>query len=388
MSEDDVGQLELFPTVEVGREGRQFESCFRALSAILEAWVRHPERGEGNPDGMGAIAFDKFVNFFCRCWDHLAAVGEGPEGSAESQGAPEKVVSFPTPLQELPGKHGRGRAVYDGKSPPMFSVKLLYELQEEDILHYFRVKVPEGVERSRAPGDPRTVVGPGYPITDWRRFLCNLTKTEQDIIDELRRGVRGLTEEEVRALGTHSSFEQTCQDIEREYSYLRKQKVAGRLLTELEEDSGDFYDVAELFVEYIDEAVRKAGINSRPYESGRRKLLGTVMDKRLVGVIRRIQPAAEEIWRDRVEDYAQEARLDLAYAKYFRAVAEARRVPSGRRSNERLVQSARACTAAGGISPPGELGLIFGSEKCSDAVKEFARVVLKEKGMEGELNYG
>jgi hypothetical protein len=48
-------------------------------------------------------------------------------------------VTFPFSLREVPGKHGRGLARWDGASQPRYIVEILHKLAEENIVHYFRI---------------------------------------------------------------------------------------------------------------------------------------------------------------------------------------------------------------------------------------------------------
>jgi hypothetical protein len=171
------------------------------------------------------------------------------------QAAQDDAVTFPCPLRETPGKHGRGLSRWDGSSKPSYIVQILYQLQQEKILHYFDIQPSD--EDPGNPANYKTVVKAGVEITDPNGFLKGFTPREVRILIDMGTALRKLGPSEIRALGTHENSEKTLVDIEKEFQDLERRLIWEEILAKLQAGES-FSDEAEEFVEYAEEAWRKS----------------------------------------------------------------------------------------------------------------------------------
>lgn len=315
-------QLPLFADSKSGLQGVRLERTFRVLCALLDGWCRYNgQRGQSGPFGdgpLGAIEFDKFVNVIARIWGQLSGRRLDGTKSGETQEG-KVIVGFPFPLLELPGKHGRGRAIYDHHSPPDFIGTVLFKLQELGILHYFNIVTHD----SGDPGHPSTLIETAIPIPNLKAFLDTFTEREIEVVQDLRQAMRVLTPEEIRALGTHENRRKTIEDIEREFRYLVDGGTLAKLIAALRSGQPFVLEANEL-VDFTDEAWRKAAGNREAYENGRARLLSLLLDADVKAAVEVCQGRSEEIWREEDQELlalVQRASRAKTFGKYVKLVA-------------------------------------------------------------------
>ena len=307
-----------------GREGVQFERAFRVLCYLLDEWCAYPgARTQTNPeparDCLDSICFDKFAVLISRVWGKyfdesgrklVANIDEVDEAQRRS------VISFPFPLQLIPGKHGRGLAVVKDIERPRYILEILYKLQQEGLLPYFTVDA-----HNRNPSHPDTTVKTGFEVSNRDSFLEDFTKLERDVLADFAVALKHLSAPEIRALGTHSNARDTIDDIKREFRYLERHGLWDDLLTRLAAGH-DFSLPAQELLGYADEAHRKSAENRRAYETARDTLIREVRDEKLRQVIKGCHQEDGVIWNlPEVKRLARQASLLLGSANYLVAVS-------------------------------------------------------------------
>ena len=322
---------DLFAALREGREGSQFARSLRVLWFLFNGWCFYDGKrkdcaGESSTGHLRAIYFDKFAVLTARIWDaYFQRTGQRLKGKldAAEDATLDSVVASPFPFREVPGKHGRGLARWDGKEEPRYIVDLLHRLRQEEILYYFDIDAPYG------PADYRTVVKPGTPITD-RRDLKEFTGLEKAVLLELANVLKKLGPSEIRALGTHSTVKKTIEDIDKEFSDLERLRVWPNLIEAIEQD-GNFSEPAEQLLEYAEEAWRKAVHNEDDYTTGRVTALTESADSELQAVIKDCQQEPMAIWGDsEVRARGARAARLRSGACYVRALARFRERPRER----------------------------------------------------------
>jgi hypothetical protein len=355
-AECNVNSRHLFAGLRSGREGVQFERMLRLLSFLLSGWSGYTGR-RPDPDypsaEMLAIPFDKLVAFVARIWDELhRQCALSPKDllvSAPSSIADKESITFPCPLVELRGKHGSGRAVVDGgERPPDFVVTLIYKLQSEE-LPYFVVTPPRSrsSEKTVDPSNPATTVRPGLPIQDPKRFLKGFTEREVEVLRELDRVVRMLTQSELRALGTHSSYAAARDHCEHEFVYLVRRQVVEKLVNAIEDDR-DFLTLSLDLQEYSVEVCRKADENRSSYESAFGIVERELTDPRLKQAFLSSQSSSSAIWPSgKLDDLLRLGRSLRALSDYLIAISHvAKAIGKGKEIPVHLVDALRRSSNA------------------------------------------
>lgn len=288
----------LFSQLRDKREGVQFERILRALSFILYQWCQYPGKRKPlyghNPSFLTAIEFDKLASFVFRLWNELNRVRSktaSRTGDLASSVDEQMLVTFPSPFLELPGKHGRGPARFDGKADPIYILDSIYALQDEGI-YYFDITPP--TEDPRNPTNHRTTVTSGMKITDPNRFLEGFDPGEIEILKDVANSVRHLGPSEIRALGTHENHKKTVEDISKEFRDMapHQRKVAGRLLR-----GESFLEASRDLLEYADEAWRKSNDERRgDYRDAYGIMMSEIGDPEIRGAFASCQTTMEQMW--------------------------------------------------------------------------------------------
>jgi hypothetical protein len=348
-----IVQQELYGSLQSGREGIQFERMLRLLSVLLYAWCSYEgnrNMGKGEPhDQLRSIPFDKFVTLVARIWDELCRRGvKRREVVADSE-----VVRFPCPFTERPGKHGSGRAVYDGKSKPEFITVVLMKLQLEGILPYFHIVLPPGVKNEpEAANHPDTLVGPGIVIANKREFLQGFCPREQEVLTDLEQAIRKLGPSELRALGTHCNGDQTLEVVAWEFDAVEQQGLWSEIIDAISK-GGPFGEYAQDILEYMDEACRKTDGNCPVYKQGRGIFLTELQDPELREVFAQIHSEPNEIWQlSDMQKLALRASKARALSQLLVRVSDARNlIADGGRISERntryLKEAIEQCACVG-----------------------------------------
>ena len=313
----------LFSLLRDGREGVQFERTFRLLLILFHAWCNYSgERkaceGEASSGYLRAIYFDKFVMLVFRLWDaYFGDTGRKLMMDPDSVTAAEfdSAVTFPCPLREVPGKHGRGRALYDGKEEPKYVTEVLFDLQQEDILHYFEVSPP--LEDPKNPKNFKTTVKPGLPTLDRQMLLVGFTGREVAVIEQLELLVRRLGPSHIRALGAHENESKTLADIDKEFRDPERQGLWDALEKDLE-GGQDISSHLRHLHEYAEEAFRKSVIHAQDYAEARGFIESEITDEQLKRVCLECQKSKGDVWQsDDVQKLAEQAKWFYALTSFL-----------------------------------------------------------------------
>lgn len=368
---DSDNSINIFGLLRDGREGVEYEHIFRVLSFVVHQWYEYPgsrQQDDVEPiDKLRSICFDKLVTFVTRLWDRLYA--QRDRIKADSLGSDIKLsldadgLTFPCPMREMPGKHGPGRAIYDGQRKPEYVVSVLYRLQEDDIVHYFTITPPtetvEGIgQRLAEPTHPQTTITPAVQITNKRSFLERFSPREVEIITDLSGAIKKLNPSEIRVLGTHHSREKTCQAIRWELKALNRLGT-NKAIRDAIGRSAPFTGHAQQWLEYADEACSKSRENRRLYESAWRTLNAELTDRELKEIFEITQASASAIWDSpEVERLWSVASRCRALARYFLSVSMG--LAGGpRKVVEALEQASNACGDLGISAVPSSASEVF-----------------------------
>jgi len=195
-SEGITGRLAV-PTSDQRRVGQQHFRYLAAVQALFTGWCE-----EGlSPDGRAAIPFDKLANIAARTWTVAGTLLDQPQ------------VYLPVPLEERQGMHGPGQALVRRRDePPSYFLDIAYALQEalpERTLFSIRpYRGPDGP----VPNDYRTRIMPVVGLS-----LDNVMPTcppARKVLVPMASALRGLAEDDMRALGTHGNARHMALAIE------------------------------------------------------------------------------------------------------------------------------------------------------------------------------
>ncbi|HEV7747698.1 MAG TPA: hypothetical protein VGO56_22050 [Pyrinomonadaceae bacterium] len=322
MGSESLNSGFLFSELREGREGVQFERMLRALSFVLHQWcqfsgTRTPLYGEPASQSLSVIQFDKLALFVFRLWNEMYHRHGVREHTAnESPAIDSRVLTFPSPFTELPGKHGRGPARFDGKSPPIYIIDSLYALQSDGIF-YFQITPPADARNN--PKDHRTIVTAGDVNTDTNQFLSGFNSREIEVLREMGNGLKHLGPSEVRALGTHENCQKTREDIVKEFVDMRPHRIA---VAERLGESQPFFNASREMVEYADEAWRKSKDNRRDYANAHRIMLTEIGDPDVRSAFSGCQETTEHIWdHPTIRAYVEPAENAWSFTKCLHAIS-------------------------------------------------------------------
>ncbi len=359
---------DLQASLRLGREGVQFERALRIFAFLLREWQKHQAC-----NGINAISFDKLVTFCSRFWSALFRK-DGPSGLTlfsshlGLEHDQDKLITFPIPLTEIPGMHGRGMAIVDGNRPPEFITSVLVKLQRERICPYFNISNSKQLEATEL--DPQASVGESERTnveadviyTDAQSFLHDFSRREYDAIVELGYALRTLPAEEMRAIGTHDTAKKAIEDIEREFRYMDKPR---KELLQLVEADQDFKTVSNQLKRYTDEAVRKSSTNRQSYQKARQLVIEGLSSDKSKTIFNDLQSEACTIWEcPDVIALAKKAMPADAFVAFIRTLANIKerfknksRITDGAKEELRL--EAVACHSLGLQWLPSDVAQIF-----------------------------
>jgi len=365
----------VFALLKSGREGVQFERTFRAISFLLHEWYEYQSRDRSKLIGsvesqghhhrnreMRSIPFDKLVTLWARLWNNAYALHDVLQLESQNAAALNGYVTFPCPMTEVAGKHGPGRAIFDGVHAPEFIISVLHKLQEDDIIHYFSIPPPRDADDttprgSAPPTHPETTIRPALPITDRRAYLDRFTTREVDLLVDLANAIKRLDTSEIRALGTHENRDKTVAAIKFEFRALKKRGILESIRSAIAINA-PFAAPAQDWLEYAEEAHSKAHSNRDAYESAWGTVDAELSDDEAKSVFRFTQATSSEIWdAPKIKALCLLASKSLAVARYFRLVSEG--LEGGDRKLDDRLQTASAECQEFGISLPESVDELF-----------------------------
>ncbi len=319
----------LAASIRIGREGVQFERSMRSLAYLLHGWCSYPAATPGDParTSLPVFAFDKFAMSAFRIWNECFRDTGAKLMDAETAIVitdEDDCVLFPCPLQATPGKHGRGLAKRrNGKAT--YLIELIYRSELDGLMNYFHVVPP--AEAPTTPNHHKTIVQPGIVISNEDAHLAPFTKMERDVLKQLDVVFRRMSAEELRAIGTHDSLENTIADIDKEFRDVDRHGHWDNVLQGLASGHPRPFDCQET-VEYLDEAIRKSGTNRLPYKSARLHMEREMKDPLRARALSVHRPD-NEIWDDpRVIERAKKARHWSHHARYTQLLSHCCETPS------------------------------------------------------------
>ncbi len=311
--------------LRVGREGKQIERSFRSLLFLLHGWCKYSGRqgaGGGSEEGgiLGAIYFDKLALFLYRIWNEIyQRTGANVLNKVDFLLPQEEteLVTFPSPFKELRGKHGRGIARHDGKRKPIYLIQILYELQQNNILHYFEITPhPEAPD---VANDYRTTVGPAVPITSPENDFKDFTHLEFKTLMDLENSLKRLSAAQIRALGTHENYQKTLSDINKEFKDLEPHH---RVVIERITKGNCFFDDSRELMEYCEEAWRKSTGNRNNYSDAYNIMLTEIKTHELRNAFLKRQSHPDQIWKKQdIIELSNKAGKFRAFAKYLHSIS-------------------------------------------------------------------
>ncbi len=326
------------PPEDRGVLGRQHVEFMAGLSAMFAGWC---DGAEGDAAALSSIYFDKLGNLTARTW-------RAANGPMRSQ------FFGPCPYEELPGTHGPGQALTHHRGlKPRFLVPCLYEVQlavPERSLFEIRPGVTEegGVRASH----PDTLVLPATPRPDLSRALDRLAGGISDVLGPLAEALPDLDQNELRAVGTHCSSEQTVEAVQFLIAKLRTTWDGYR--PELVERRPPSDGVARDMEVFCGELHRKTIDNPGRYEVALTKIDDACESEHPASVaFHHVYDRREDVWGSEV------VKSEGGKAGQRRALAKVFSVVSGGQQNEEQFSEAWEELPRGTPALPRRLGSLF-----------------------------
>lgn len=335
MDSKSIYKSYLFSDIKEGRVGFQCERSFRILLFLFDGWSKYtPERTKLYDDKnrkrdkeiddgrLPIIYFDKLAMFSFRLWDKLFSFyGD----KARKEEADPHIISFPTPFQEIPGKHGPGPGRFDkpmagGDSKgPIYLLEILYELQNDNVLHYFEITPP-----SQSPLDSqdyRTTVAPAMPVTDPEELLKVFNELEKKMLMDLRNSLKRLSPSDIRALGTHANQKATADAIK--FEFKRWKSFRRSIIDGLRNGTSIFKETREM-LEFAEEAWLKSSVDrKKDYHHAYDLIKNQINHQELLEAFAECQKPPDEIWdtSEVMVELSQKAIRALAFTRYIHTIS-------------------------------------------------------------------
>lgn len=337
MSDTDLMHL----TKDADRFGVNLARIIRVIAKLLLDWsvAEHTRRDKGvTTDGgeiddksakplppLTAIYFDKLAMFYCRLWNRLHDDGQVRYRAAFSQSR-----GFHGPGQALRIDRPADVKIGMGKNPDD------YRRSEWAFTTEVVEKLTPGIGNARIlfrlDGDPQSAKCRVYPQLEenaWDSW-CFPSEDEKDEALFLNRkeltltlaissAVASLSKEELRAIGTHSSADETCKDIE--FNLVAWKRDFDSILKVLEGSSVQRIEASGYrLVTTAREVKRKSIDNRSAYESAYRTLIQCLVTQPAVlNSFKAVQDDANHIWQnERIKKYANISPILLAFSVYCR----------------------------------------------------------------------
>lgn len=298
-----------------------FDYCI--LSKSTDNFAATPSRTPKHY--LTAIYFDKIAEFFCRFWTELKN---------------QQKIRYSPAFERHQGFHGPGRTLVINRSE---EEKAALGTDPDDTRKHKRAYTTEIVEKLKPSlGEARILfsisgkaweddckISPQLNLSQWESWLHDeqthrdggdtifLTPGEIYYVNEISRYICLLEIEELRAIGTHQSSQNTCDDIR---FNLRPWEYHFKKVTQfLENESRGVGNSGNKMVILAREVVRKSDSNRAHYEKAYRKILGKMQSQDVKEVFNAIQKPPEEIWDDYfVARVRENAKTILNFSIYCR----------------------------------------------------------------------
>lgn len=281
-------------------------SMGRALWCTHSLWARSLDewqRAHDDPEYWPGIEFDKLAHCTHLIWNGLHEV--------------PNTVSFQSPYKSCPGIHGPGPATPGKGNPPMYASDAIVHLQKKFS------KYPDAclfaLRKRKWRGREMYDVKPGKPQT-WllgqQEYIKVLGFKGNDIgyVNAISAIISGMTKQEIRAIGTHQTRENTLEAIE--FNIYRH--LFQKLMLELEMLQSDIKQKHSDSISQksnlpslpylLDEIKRKASLNEKPYKSARKKI-DTAFSKGQTKEVRKVAGLAIDIFHDPGDIWGGDTRI-------------------------------------------------------------------------------
>lgn len=317
-----------FFTQDSDKFGDTIARTKRVISKLLLDWAS----GDNGIDGAGRakrrstyltpIYFDKLAEFYCRVWDELNLIGK---------------VRYPSGLQRQRGFHGPGRAIRINRTE---DEKISLGTDPADFRRHQWAFTTEIVEKlkpsignarllfrlSRNAWDLDCGISSEIDASQWEAWLKDsenvnpnvpfLTAIEREYVLEISRIISSLDQGELRALGTHSSADETYKDLKFNlYSWNSRFGEIARYPYHQKPIELCTYQL----VTTTREIKKKSADNAKVYNRAHKKALASCRSEEILTIIRNVQRPVEEIWGDeRIKRFAATADHLLNLSLYIR----------------------------------------------------------------------
>ena len=303
--------------------GRALWGTHALWAIVLDAWGRQNERpGEGF-EAWGGVEFDKLAHFLHLVWSRLLA---------------RSLVSFPSAYESADGVHGPGpamerRDMWNRHVPALDAIShiqdalrdnpdvLLFDLRLRSYRGKKHYKVFPGRERSgQLPLHLSGSLPPGFQDRD------------NDFVNAVIAVVNDLSQEEIRALGTHQSKTQTIEAIEYNVFIHLFRRMMDEV-SRIEQPSCDVERRSKLgqsdlpsLESVVDEIERKSWSNKAAYAAGWKKVCRKAkegVEVAQVVIADKVFDDPDRIWEKEVTDWRAIGKqmADLhAYVKVLRNI--------------------------------------------------------------------
>jgi len=298
----------------------------RIIAKLLLDWTKAQDEGSNGQRTneslyLTAIYFDKLAGLFCRIWDDLKL---------------QDKVRYPVAFQDQRGFHGPGRAMRINRGE-----EELLGSDPDDYRHHrwaFTTEIVEKLKPSlgnarvlfRLSGPPwkhNCRVYPQIDLSQWESWLVQfpgeagsvvfLNSIEAEYVSEISRMFCSLNKHELRALGTHSSADETCNDIK--FNLRSWQARFHHIYQSLTKKTSSVQLESDQLVNTTREVKRKSSKNRQAYETGWDKCVSQCRSEDVRSAFLAVQKPSNEIWGDtNVQRFQVVADPILNFSLYIR----------------------------------------------------------------------
>jgi len=349
-----INDLKLF-TQDARNVGENVARTIRILARVLLDWSLHHAEHEapesGIPDKplppLGAIEFDKLSIVFWRLWNELHR---------------QKKVRFRGAFLERRGFHGPGNALKINRKQDEILGK-----DPDDTRHNEWAYTTEIVEKLKPPWSNTRVlfrvegkscnikkckIYPGLDRSSWDSWLSNeaakshesqfLTLSEANYIQTISATISKLDKEEIRALGTHCSADETYKDISFNLGALQR-KGFDKIVCYLKQRNAPKSEIdlaAHTMVSTAREILRKSKRNRKKYEAAYTKCRAHLSEfgiqaRDVLNAFDVVQHPTDSIWKDQfVSEIGKNAQILVDFCVYCRGGLVSQRAISNLQARE------------------------------------------------------
>lgn len=297
------------------RDADQFGQCVartqRLVARLLQQWVQHHN---DKRQFLPAIEYDKLVELFCRIWDKLCDFGHVRSRSAlisrNGFHGPGRTLEINRLADDLLGKDREDRRIHKWAFATELAEKLIPLPNQAQSLY-------------RLEGDawsPKCRIYPNIENSQWTIWLKDgdrfITSVEEHLFGEISEMIKPLDPDEIRALGCHSTAEQTIAAIK--FNVLKWQIHFQGFLSDLTTKDHSAARASYELVTLSREIVRKGGSNRAIYIQALQKIDGHGNTPEISSAVSDVQHTDKAIWDDpevervaRISDYLKDFSIYL-----------------------------------------------------------------------------